>query len=91
MRSQPVNYRCMTDFKKMVAEIVAELKKIRKSKGLSHEKIADKAGIHRSTISLIESGKNQATLITCLKIADVLECDLGKIITKINNKLAKEY
>lgn len=66
----------------IMALVVKQLADIRKEKGLSHETVATHAGIHRTTISLIESGKNQPTLLTLLKITQALECDLGAIISK---------
>ena len=67
---------------KRVDDIIAKLKAIRLEKELSHEKLADKTGLHRSTISLIESRKRQPTLLSCIKIADALEVDLANLMNK---------
>lgn len=71
---------------KIVSNVVDQLVSIRKKKGLSHDKVAARCGLHRSTISLIESGKNQGTLLTLIKIAQALECDLGEILIKAQSK-----
>lgn len=62
--------------------VVRELTKLRKEQGLSHEKLAQKIGVHRSAISLIESGKRSPTLVMCLKIARGLGAKLGEMLTK---------
>lgn len=66
----------------VIDKVVEELVSERKKRGLSHEKVAEMSEVHRSTVSLIEARKREATLLTLLKIADALECDLGKLITK---------
>jgi putative transcriptional regulator len=66
---------------KLHKEIVESLKRERKAQGLSHEKLAQKAGVTRPTISYIESGKIQPTLSVCLKVCKALGVSLGEIIT----------
>ena len=70
--------------------VIERLLEARKAKGMSHDKVADSAGLHRSTISLIESRKREPTLLTCLKIASALGVNLGDIISKSEKTLAKE-
>ena len=57
----------------------------RKKLGLSHEKLAEKAGLHRSAISLIESKKRSPSLKNCLCIAMALELELAKIIKETSD------
>lgn len=66
---------------KTVLKLLGEFERIRKEKGLSHEKLAQLAGINRSTISLLESKKRIPTILTCLKIADALEVKLGDLLS----------
>ncbi len=66
----------------VIDKVIAALVSERKKRGLSHEKVADMAGIHRTTIGLIEARKREPTLLTLLRMAAALECDLGKIISK---------
>lgn len=54
----------------------------RKRQGLSHQTLADAAGVHRSTISLIESGKRVPTILICLKIAMALDIKLETLLRK---------
>ena len=64
------------------------LKAMRKAKGLSHQDVADMAKVHRSTISLIESGKIMPTLLVCLRIADALDVSLAEMLRQavVQNK-----
>lgn len=48
------------------------LKKYRKSLGVSQESFADMAGLHRTYISAIECGKRSIALDNVQKIADAL-------------------
>ena len=54
----------------------------RKRQGLSHQRLADAAGLHRSTISLIETGKRTPTILVCLKLAMALEVNLETLLKK---------
>lgn len=58
----------------------------RKKQGLSHQKLADMAGVHRSTISLIETGKRIPTILVCLKIAMALDVRLDALLKKAAKK-----
>ena len=68
---------------KIVLKLLDEFEKIRKEKGLSHEKLATLSGLNRSTISLLESKKRIPTILTCLKIADALETTLHDLLKLI--------
>lgn len=68
---------------KMVDSVVDALIEKRQSLGLSHEKLGELTGLHRSTISLIESRKRQPTLLTCFRIAMGMGCNLGQIISDV--------
>jgi transcriptional regulator with XRE-family HTH domain len=73
--------------KKIVDSVIKRLCEIRKERGYSHDTVAKKAGLHRSTISLIETRKREATLLTLIKISHALECDLGTVILKVEREL----
>ncbi|MAE50860.1 MAG: transcriptional regulator [Micavibrio sp.] len=55
---------------------------VRIEKGLSHDKLAEKTGLSRATISFIENEKRKPRLETCLKIAKALDVDLAAIISQ---------
>jgi DNA-binding XRE family transcriptional regulator len=62
-----------------VVELLAEA---RKAKGVSHETLAQKAGVTRPAISHIESGKRKPSLLICLKLAHALDLKLWTLIKK---------
>lgn len=55
------------------------LKKIRISKGLSQEGLADKADSVLSQIGRIERGERAPTILTVKKLADALEINPGEL------------
>ena len=57
-------------------EIVAKnLRQLRSAKGISQEELADRAGINRNYVGLLEREQNAATVDMLEKLADVLEID----------------
>lgn len=63
-----------------------ELTAARKEQGLSHERLAQKTGLNRSAISLIESKKRIPTILTCFKLARALDVSLAVLIKKIESE-----
>lgn len=57
---------------RLVAAFARNLRKIRESKGLSQEDLADKAGLDRTYVSGCERGLRNATLATLEKLAGAL-------------------
>ena len=51
------------------------LKQIRAERGFSQEMLAEKAGLHRTYISLIERGKKNVTLKNIYALATALKCE----------------
>ena len=49
------------------------LLRIRQARKLSQENLADRAGIHRTQISLLESGRRQPLLETLVRLAGALD------------------
>ena len=56
------------------------VRKSRKSKGLSQEDLAEKAGLHRTYIGMIERAEKNITLINIEKIANALEIDIKGLL-----------
>ena len=67
---------------KITSNLVKLLKEKRLEKGMSHQTLADAAGVDRSTISRVESGKRMPTILVCLKITDALGESLPDLIKK---------
>lgn len=60
--------------------IANNLKEIRESKGLTQEKLAALAGVHRTYISMIERCQKNVT-VSCLdKIASALNIDIVDLL-----------
>lgn len=53
-----------------------KLRKIRESKGISQEKLAQDAGLDRTYVSGIERGKRNPSLINISKLANGLHIDI---------------
>ncbi|HVZ07746.1 helix-turn-helix domain-containing protein [Rhodopila sp.] len=57
-------------------EIVAtNLRRLRHAKGLSQEELADRAGINRNYVGMLEREQHAATVDMLEKLAEVLEAD----------------
>jgi DNA-binding XRE family transcriptional regulator len=52
----------------------------RRELGLSHQTVADRAGIARSTVSLVMRQKTTPTITMCFKIASALDIELRDIV-----------
>ena len=64
-----------------MSNITKNLRKLRKAKELSQEKLARLADVANNTIIKIEAGKNQnPTLDTLSKIAKALEINVDELI-----------
>ena len=72
------------------ANVARILREEREKRGLSMTVLAARAGLSRAMISFVEREVRNPSLETMLRIAYVLEIDLGKIITKANRQAAKK-
>lgn len=63
----------------------AELRKAREAAGLSQEKLAFKAGVHRTYIRMLERRKASPTLDTLLRICKVLRARASDIVRKLED------
>jgi transcriptional regulator with XRE-family HTH domain len=68
---------------KTTERLVKLLKEKRLAKGLSHQTLADIAGVNRSTISRIESGERIPTITVCLKISAALELKFYALLKEV--------
>lgn len=53
---------------------------LRKQRNLSQEDLAEKAGLHRTYIGMIERGEKNITLINIEKIANALEVSIKELL-----------
>lgn len=59
---------------------VKNVQRLRKSKGLSQEQLAEIAGLHRTYIGMIERAEKNITLINIKKIAVALNVKLTDLL-----------
>jgi transcriptional regulator with XRE-family HTH domain len=63
-----------------------EIRKARLKAGLSQEALADKSGLHRTYISLLERNKKSPTLETLFHICQALGVSVAGLIKKVEAK-----
>ena len=56
------------------------LRAVRLRKGLSQEKLADLAGLHRTFVSSVERGERNISLMNIARLAKALETTLAKLM-----------
>lgn len=64
------------------------IRQLRKEKMLSQEVLSGLAGISRSHLAMIESGRKSANVNTLWSIADALQIPLSQMIYMVENKIA---
>lgn len=65
------------------------LKDLRKKKSISQEKLAEKTGLNRIFISLIETGKRNPTLTTICKLSQGLGIKPSELLKLYEEKVAE--
>ena len=68
--------------------VVRLLRDERQRKGISMTRLAEGAGLSQGMISLVERDLRNPTLNTLLRMAEVLEVDLWRILQKATNEAA---
>ena len=62
------------------------LRKFRTAKGISQEKLADLAEIHRTYIGYVERGTRNVALVNMTRIANALDVPLSRLIAEMEAK-----
>lgn len=68
-------------FKKVIGN---QIREIRLNKNLSQEDFAEKVGIHRTYLGVIERGEKNISTYKLYKILKVLDIDLENFFKKVN-------
>ena len=76
----------MTEHEEISRWIGERIRNRRVELGLSHEQLAVKAGLNRSTISLYESGNRVPTITSALRVAAALDVRLSDMIAELENR-----
>jgi transcriptional regulator with XRE-family HTH domain len=58
----------------------AQIRALREAKGLSQERLADLAGLHRNFIGLIERGQRNPTFLTLIAVSSKLGLTLSALV-----------
>jgi len=58
----------------------AQVRKLRKERGMTQEQLADAAGIERSYMGTIERGERNPTLLKVYRIAKALKVSAGQLL-----------
>ena len=69
----------MNSEKEILIKFGNKIRKLRNSLGISQEELADKAGLHRTYIGMIERAEKNITLINIEKIANALEVNIKEL------------
>lgn len=64
------------------------LRELRKEKGLSQEKLAHAAGMERNYVSLLELGRNSASIKVIFKLSGVLGTSVTEFMSMVEARLA---
>ena len=73
------------------AEVVRLLMYERKRRRMSGNSLAEKAGLSQALISSLETNPWNPTLHTLLRIGEVLELDVGEIISSARKRVLKAH
>lgn len=67
------------DSKHILNLFAHNVQKRRKELGLSQEKLAERAGLHRTYIGMIERSEKNITLLNIARIAKALDIEIQKL------------
>jgi predicted transcriptional regulator len=99
MRSLDVNFHSCYVFsvpnransERISTAVLQSLRTERIRKGISMNRLARRAGVSQSMISLLERGARNPTLGTLLRIATALDEDLSKVIKLASNAVKSRH
>jgi transcriptional regulator with XRE-family HTH domain len=60
----------------------ADIRSVRNAKGLTLERLAERSGVHRTTIQKIESGERNPRAMTVMSLAKGLGVEPGALMDK---------
>ena len=69
----------VTDIKSRFGE---RLREVREKRGISQERLAGIAGLHRTYVSLIERGERNVTIETIEKLATALDVEMATLMPR---------
>ena len=76
----------MDELPKVLGRLIARK---RRAKGLSQEKLAELAGVHRTYISQIERGLKSPTVAVLIQISIALGISAGSLLSELEKQLGR--
>ena len=73
----------------VIVHLTELLQEKRLTAGMSHEILAQASGVHRSTVSRVESGTINGTLFVFLSLAKAMNLSLGELLKLAEKRAAK--
>lgn len=74
----------MQDMKQMARQLGRNIRVARVMQGISQEKLAEKSGLHRTYIGMVERGEKNITLVNYGRIAGALGMNLYDLFSGID-------
>ena len=74
----------------IAGNVIRLLREKRKERGLSMNELAQRSGLSHSIISLVERDLRNPSLDTLLRVAEVLDVDLGQVLTQARDTARKQ-
>jgi transcriptional regulator with XRE-family HTH domain len=72
------------DVDKLQVKFGKVVRERRLKKGLGQEALADKAGLHRTHVSLLERGKRMPSLAVIKKLAKALDTSMASLVGELD-------
>ncbi len=79
----------MKQKKRLQTAIGKSIRKFRIAAGLSQEKLAELADIHRTYVGDVERGERNISIINMAKIASALGINLSELVREMEKRLGK--
>ncbi len=67
----------------LLAQFGLTVRRLRSERGLSQERLADVAGLHRTYVGEVERGLRNVSLVNLDRIARALEIDLSQLLAEV--------
>jgi transcriptional regulator with XRE-family HTH domain len=66
------------------------IREMRKTRGVSQEVLSDEAGLDRTFLSQLETGRKQPSLLTIFQLAAALQENASELLRQVEKKLQEE-
>lgn len=67
------------------------IREMRKARGVSQEMLSDEAGLDRTFLSQLETGRKQPSLLTIFQLAGALQANASELLRQVERKLQAEH